>query len=140
MSLESESQALFFILPKFIALKKDVLGCQYLIVVIKYITMNTFTTLNFDGVILGAISFLIIGIFHPLVIKIEYYMGVKGWILFLVLGILFTVLSLLFNYTMLSAALGVLGFSCFWSIKEVFDQRKRVLEGRFPKNPKRNYN
>ena len=32
---------------------------------------------------------------------------------------------------------GVFAFSSFWGILEVFDQRKRVLKGWFPKNPKR---
>ena len=26
-----------------------------------------------------------------------------------------------------------------WSIKEIFEQEKRVIAGRFPKNPKREY-
>lgn len=95
--------------------------------------------LNFYGIALGAISFLIIGIFHPLVIKGEYYFGRKVWWLFFFAGIIASVFSLLTNHTFLSVALGVFGFSSFWGIKEVFEQEKRVLDGRFPRNPKRNY-
>jgi len=91
----------------------------------------------FSGIILGLATFLIIGLFHPLVIKAEYYLGVKFWIVFLISGIITTTLSIFLENTIVSAILGVFGFSCFWSIKEMFDQVKRVEEGRFPKNPKR---
>lgn len=32
---------------------------------------------NFKGIVLGAVSFLIIGIWHPIVIKGEYHWGAK---------------------------------------------------------------
>lgn len=91
----------------------------------------------FNGILLGLATFLIIGIFHPLVIKAEYYFGVKFWIVFLLCGLTASISSLSIANITLSSILGVLGFSCFWSIKEMFDQVKRVEEGRFPKNPKR---
>ena len=37
----------------------------------------------------------------------------------------------------LSIILGVVAFSCFWSIGEIFAQHKRVQKGWFPMNPKR---
>lgn len=95
--------------------------------------------INYSGIIIGAASFLIIGLFHPLVIKFEYYLGRKSWWIFLLSGIVASVFSVLVRETLLSAALGVFGFSCFWSIKEVFEQEERVQDGRFPKNPKREY-
>jgi len=33
--------------------------------------------LNYIGLIIGVATFIIIGIFHPIVIKTEYYWGVK---------------------------------------------------------------
>jgi hypothetical protein len=36
-----------------------------------------------------------------------------------------------------SIILGVVAFSSFWSIGEVFQQRKRVEKGWFPANPKK---
>ena len=42
---------------------------------------------HFSGIIVGICSFLIIGLFHPLVIKAEYYFGVRFWWVFLVLGL-----------------------------------------------------
>jgi hypothetical protein len=95
--------------------------------------------MNFTGLVIGSITFVIIGVFHPLVIKAEYYLGTRSWILFLVSGLIFIGLSLILEGQILPTLLGVLGFTCLWSIKEVFEQEKRVKEGRYPKNPKRSY-
>lgn len=91
--------------------------------------------LNFQGIIIGVATFLVIGLFHPLVIKAEYYIGVKSWWLFLLLGIIAIVASLLVENLMLSVLFGVVAFSSFWSIGEVFEQKKRVEKGWFPANP-----
>ena len=93
--------------------------------------------LNFSGVAIGVATFLIIGLFHPLVIKAEYYIGVKSWWIFLLLGVFTGIASLLVNNLIISILLGVFAFSSFWSIGEVFEQRKRVQKGWFPKNPNR---
>ena len=93
--------------------------------------------LNFLGVIIGVVTFLIIGLFHPLVIKAEYYIGVRSWWLFLFLGIVAGVFSLLVESLLLSIILGVVAFSSFWSIGEVFQQKKRVEKGGVPANPKK---
>lgn len=92
---------------------------------------------DFSGIIIGVATFLIIGLFHPLVIKAEYYIGVKSWWLFLLLGVVFSFASLLAGNLILSIILGVVAFSSFWSIGEVFQQKKRVEKGWFPANPKR---
>lgn len=93
--------------------------------------------LNFSGVAIGLATFLVIGVFHPLVIKAEYYWGVRSWWLFLLLGIVTGAVSLLVHNLIISILLGVVAFSSFWSIGEVFAQKKRVEKGWFPKNPKR---
>lgn len=93
--------------------------------------------INFGGVILGACTFLVIGLFHPIVIKAEYYFGVRCWWVFAAAGVLFAVLSLFVAHFIASTILGVVSFSCFWSILEVFEQRERVRKGWFPMNPKR---
>lgn len=93
--------------------------------------------LNFSGIIIGVATFLVIGLFHPLVIKAEYYIGVKSWWLFLLLGIVACAASLLVGNLTLSIILGVVAFSSFWSIGEVFQQKKRVEKGLFPANPKK---
>lgn len=92
---------------------------------------------NFSGIIIGVATFLIIGLFHPLVIKAEYHVGVKSWWLFLLLGIISAVVSLMVVNLTISILLGVVAFSSFWSIGEVFQQKKRVEKGWFPANPKR---
>ena len=90
-----------------------------------------------SGVIIGAISFLIIGIFHPVVIKCEYYFTDKVWPFFLAGGLIFCALSLFIQQIILSAAFAVLGFTMLWSIGELKEQRERVKKGWFPANPNR---
>lgn len=92
---------------------------------------------QFYGLIIGAATFLIIGLFHPLVIKGEYYFGVRIWWVFLLLGLLGIAGSLLVANEVISILLGVFAFSSLWGIGEVFEQRKRVQKGWFPANPKR---
>lgn len=91
------------------------------------------------GLLIGLSTFLIIGLFHPIVIKAEYHFGTRCWWAFLVSGIGALVGSLLTENVLVSALLGVTGFSCFWSILEVFQQQERVRKGWFPRNPKRRY-
>ena len=91
------------------------------------------------GLFIGICTFLIIGLFHPVVVKAEYYWGTKCWWIFLVLGIAGVVASLSIDNVILSYELGVFAFSSFWTIKEVFEQEERVQKGWFPKNPKRKY-
>ena len=80
-----------------------------------------------EGIIIGISTFLIIGLFHPVVIKAEYYWGTRCWWIFLILGILGIIGALLVENILISSLLGVFAFSSLWTIKEVFDQRKRVL-------------
>lgn len=89
------------------------------------------------GVLLGLVTFLIIGLFHPLVIKAEYYWGVRSWWLFLCGGIVALAGCLMVRDSFLTSVSGVVAFSSFWSIREVFEQRERVNKGWFPRNPKR---
>ena len=91
--------------------------------------------MNFTGIITGLATFLIIGIFHPIVIKAEYYLGTRCWWMFVIAGIIFGAASLLISNIILSTILGVTAFSSFWSILEVFQQRERVRKGWFPKGP-----
>jgi len=99
--------------------------------------MKLIETYNLTGIIIGLITFLIIGLFHPLVIKGEYHFGVKCWWVFLLFGICGIVAALLLHNTILSSLCGVFAFSSFWSIGELFEQRKRVARGWFPKKEKK---
>lgn len=89
------------------------------------------------GLLIGFCTFLIIGIFHPLVIKGEYYFGPKIKWAFLIGGLLFLFLSIIADNIIFSVLAGVTSFSSFWGIKEVEEQVERVKKGWFPANPKR---
>lgn len=91
--------------------------------------------MNYYGIIIGIASFLIIGIFHPIVIKSEYYFGKKTWPFFLIAGLILILISLLISSLALSSIIGVAGFSCLWSIHELVEQEERVKRGWFPANP-----
>ena len=91
--------------------------------------------MNFTGIIVCLATFLIIGLFHPIVIKAEYYLGTKCWWVFLVAGIVFCVLSIIVENLIASTILGVTAFSSFWSIGELFEQKQRVKKGWFPEGP-----
>lgn len=93
--------------------------------------------MNFTGIIIGVATFLIIGLFHPLVIKGEYYFGVRCWWVFAVMGVAAVAAALFVDDVLLSTLLAVWGASSFWSIGELFEQRKRVEKGWFPKREKR---
>lgn len=91
--------------------------------------------MNFEGIIVGLATFLIIGIFHPIVIKSEYHFGKKCWWVFALAGVVLMALSLFIDSTMWSTITGVTAFSSFWSIHELIEQEKRVKKGWFPANP-----
>ena len=91
----------------------------------------------YTGVIIAISTFLIIGLFHPLVIKAEYHFGTRCWWIFLLTGLV-TIGSAFFIADVLwSALIGVVGASLLWSIGELFAQKRRVEKGWFPMNPKR---
>jgi branched-subunit amino acid transport protein len=92
---------------------------------------------NLTGIAIGLFTFIIIGLFHPVCIKAEYYWGTGCWWLFLLAGLGAVAASIMVRDVLWSSALGVLAFTCLWTIKELFDQRERVCKGWYPQNPKR---
>ena len=93
----------------------------------------------FTGIIIAFSTFLIIGFFHPIVIKAEYYTGTHYWWLFLLVGLLCIGSALFIENEIISALIGVFGASSLWGIGELFSQKKRVEKGWFPMNPKRKH-
>ena len=91
--------------------------------------------MNFTGIITGLATFLIIGVFHPIVIKAEYYLGTRCWWIFLLAGIIFGAISLTVSNLILSTILGDTAISSFWSILELFEHKERVRKGRFQEGP-----
>ncbi len=92
---------------------------------------------HLEGLTVGLATFLIIGLFHPLVVKGYYYFGLGCRWAFAVAGVAFCALSLLVSDTVGAILCGVVAFSCFWSIREVAEQEERVRKGWFPANPRR---
>lgn len=101
--------------------------------------MNFLEDHNLAGLVIGAATFLIIGMFHPVVIKCEYYFGTRCWWWFLILGLVCLGVSVLVSSVLWQSILGVTAFSSFWTIKEIFEQKERVEKGWFPRNPRRKY-
>ncbi|RKJ07206.1 DUF4491 family protein [bacterium D16-54] len=93
--------------------------------------------MNITGIKIGIATFLLIGVFHVIVIKAEYYFTKNIWPLFLVLGLAALFASLKIDSTVVSSVISIFGISCLWSIKELFEQERRVKKGWFPKNPNR---
>lgn len=87
---------------------------------------------NMEGVVVGIVALVMIGVFHPIVIKCEYYFSHRIWPLFLAAGIGF-LLAALFTEGMLSMILGLAGVSCLWSIRELQEQAQPGREGWFPR-------
>ncbi len=100
-------------------------------------TEGSFIIMNTFGLVLGAFTFVLIGVFHVVVIKGEYYFSKKIWPLFLILGILSLGKSLFTGDTLESGLWAILGMTFLWSILELFQQEKRVEKGWFPRNPNR---
>ena len=86
--------------------------------------MEFIDSYNLTGLVIGISTFLIIGLFHPVVIKCEYYFGTRCWWMFLIFGILGIIAALYVRQVL-------------WSILEIFEQKGRVKKGWFPMNPKR---
>lgn len=91
--------------------------------------------MSYTGPLIGLATFAVIGIFHPIVIKTEYYFGTRPWWVFLLAGIGAIVGAFFIENVFAASLLGVPGFSCLWSILELFEQRQRVRKGWFPKGP-----
>ncbi|MDR2313545.1 MAG: DUF4491 family protein [Spirochaetaceae bacterium] len=91
--------------------------------------------MNWYGLFAGAAALCIIGIFHPIVIKGEYHFGKGIWPLCLICGLALLAGALAASNLYVSILMGIAGSSCLWSIKELFEQEKRVKRGWFPKKP-----
>jgi hypothetical protein len=93
--------------------------------------------MQFEGLLVGIGTFLIIGVMHPVVIKTEYHFGAEAWPAYLAAGLLLSGASLFLMPFWLSALAAVAGFSFLWGIRELFEQRQRVEKGWHPRNPAR---
>jgi hypothetical protein len=101
--------------------------------------MEQLPAIHLEGLLIGLAAFVLIGLFHPVVIRVEYHFGKKVWPLFLFTGLAAIAGSLFPDQRIPSVLLGVLGFALIWSTIELFKQHERVLKGQAQKNPKRKY-
>ncbi len=101
------------------------------------VAWNGGSVLNWTGIISGAAMIILTGIFHPVVVKCEYYFSAKVWPVFLVLGLVSFWVSAVAENGAVSNVAGILGAILLWCIRELKEQEKRVANGWFPKNPKR---
>ncbi|MFO7914969.1 MAG: DUF4491 family protein [Candidatus Krumholzibacteriales bacterium] len=101
--------------------------------------MELLSDLNIMGFLVGLFSFIVIGVFHPIVKVVEYRLGKKAWPFFLIPGFILGVSSIFFKNNFVSVIAGVLAFSLFWSTHEIFKQHERVLRGQAERNPDREY-
>lgn len=93
--------------------------------------------MNFTGALIGLFVFIIVGLFHPIVIKVEYYFGSSCWPIFAYLGLISLVVSIFVNEFNLSSIFGSLACGFAWSVIELFKQKERVENGRAKRNPNR---
>ena len=85
--------------------------------------------MQFAGVMLGLITFIMIGVLHVAVVKIERIWGSQLWPAFVILGLLLGLWSLFVDDVFISALLGVNGFLFAWSGPELKKQKERVEHG-----------
>lgn len=95
--------------------------------------------MHFEGLLVGFFTFVLIGLFHVVVIKGEYYFSKRIWPLFLIAGLVLLGWSVFVVDILWSSLIAVAGISFLWSIGEIIQQEERVRKGWFPKNPKRQY-
>ena len=83
---------------------------------------------HLQGLVIGICTFLIIGMFHPIVVKAEYYWSTRCWWLFLFLGIAGVISSLCIENVVISSLLGVFG-----RLKKSSNKKNACKRAGFPK-------
>ncbi len=90
--------------------------------------MNTF------GILIGVVTFLIIGLGFPLVIRGERTFGYWSWVYMMSIGFLIIAASLFIQNDWLSVIVGVIGATFVWGSTELKEQAVRAELGWFPFN------
>lgn len=78
------------------------------------------------GIYFGLYVLFTIGIYHVLIVKLEARFGTWPWIAFLLLGFICLYFSAMAKSVAWSMWWGYNAFINLWSVKEMFDQSKRV--------------
>lgn len=82
--------------------------------------------MSYAGIIVGMYTFIMIGVLHFAVVRIERVIGSYIWPGFVALGLVFGAWSLVVDDVLVSALLGVSGFLFAWSGPELRKQKERV--------------
>jgi hypothetical protein len=90
--------------------------------------------MNPFGILIGLITFVIIGLGFPLVIRGERHFGYLWWPYMMGLGLLIIAASLFIKNDWLSVIVGVTGATFAWGSTELKDQAVRAELGWFPFN------
>lgn len=90
--------------------------------------------MNPFGILIGLVTFTIIGLGFPLVIRGERYLGYLWWPYMMGIGFLIIIASLLISTDWLSVVTGVLGATFVWGSTELKEQAVRAELGWFPFN------
>lgn len=85
------------------------------------------------GLATGVITFLLIGVLHVAVVKVEFHFGAKAWPVFALTGIVMALGSLFTSNVLISVLLGISGFMFAWSAPELIKQKERVEKGWYPR-------
>ena len=80
--------------------------------------------MNFSGILIGVLTFFLIGLFHPIVIYAEYYFGSRCWPVFLLVGILCMILSVRMQEILWSVSL--------LSLIHISEPTRPILVSRMP--------
>ncbi len=83
--------------------------------------------------IIGAATFILIGLLHVAVIKVEYHLGARYWPAFALAGVALVASSMVVESLLFSDVLGAAGFAVAWSAPELIKQRERIEKSWFPK-------
>lgn len=90
--------------------------------------------MNPFGILIGLVTFTIIGLGFPLVIRGERYLGYLWWPYMMGIGFLIIIASLFISTDWLSVVTGVLGATFVWGSTELKEQAVRAELGWFPFN------
>lgn len=91
--------------------------------------------MNPFGILIGIVTFLIIGLGFPLVIRGERYFGYVVWPYMMGVGFLLVLASLFVQNDWGSVIIGVIGAAFVWGSTELKEQAIRAELGWFPYNP-----
>ena len=91
--------------------------------------------MNYFGILIGIVTFLIIGLGFPLVIRGERYFGYWAWVYMMSIGFLIIIASLFIRNDWFAVIVGVIGATFVWGSTELKEQAVRTELGWFPFNP-----